>query len=157
MHITNPPRQLAHRGRQQLTVMLSTVASDAHTWNLVFLQLLLEDMGHHVINLGPCVPDEMLVDECRRCRPDVVVISTVNGHGHIDGLRVVRRLRTEATFDDVPVLIGGKLTTGRQSDDHVTALLAAGCDAVFEDSTDMADFRRYLDQVASRVPALETP
>ena len=96
--------------RRSLTVVLSSLSSDAHTWNLVFLQLLLEEMGHRVVNLGACVPDEFLVAECLRHRPDALVISTVNGHGHIDGLRAIGRLRAEESLADMPVIIGGKLT-----------------------------------------------
>ncbi|WP_131740933.1 cobalamin B12-binding domain-containing protein [Actinomadura roseirufa] len=139
------------RGRP--TVLLSSVSSDAHTWNLVFLQLLLEDMGHDVVNLGPCVPDDLLVAACRRHRPDVVVISTVNGHGHIDGPRVVRRLRAEAVPPEVPVLIGGKLTVGRGGAGRVAALLAAGFDGVYEDDDGVAEFCGYLEGL--RRPALE--
>ncbi|BAU88404.1 methylaspartate mutase [Streptomyces laurentii] len=50
-------------------VLVSSVSSDSHTWNLVFLQLLLEDLGHEVTNIGACVPDELLIAECRRHRP----------------------------------------------------------------------------------------
>lgn len=31
-----------------LDVVVSTMASDSHTWNLVFLQLVLEELGHRV-------------------------------------------------------------------------------------------------------------
>ncbi|MGQ4416103.1 methylaspartate mutase, partial [Streptomyces sp. SAS_269] len=34
-------------------VVVSSLASDAHTWNLVFLQLLIEESGFDVVNLGP--------------------------------------------------------------------------------------------------------
>ncbi|WP_149828629.1 cobalamin-dependent protein [Streptomyces tailanensis] len=93
------------------TVVVTSMASDSHTWNLVFLQLLLEELGHDVVNLGPCVPDDLLVTRCAAIRPAFVVISSVNGHGCQDGLRVIRRLRSHPGLFAMPVVIGGKLVS----------------------------------------------
>lgn len=122
----------------RLNVVISSVSSDAHTWNLVFLQLLLEQWGHRVTNLGPCVPEALLADECVRRSPDLVVVSTVNGHGFHDGLRLIGMLRQRAGTARLPVIIGGKLgvTGGQGAADRVATLIAAGYDAVFDD--DMA-------------------
>ncbi|WP_371617040.1 cobalamin B12-binding domain-containing protein [Streptomyces sp. NBC_00454] len=127
-------------------ILVSSVSSDSHTWNLVFLQLLLEEMGHEVVNLGSCVPDELLIDECRRHRPDMVVISSVNGHGHLDGRRLIGRLRGEPDLADLSVVIGGKLgIKGAENGAYGPELMAAGFDAVFEDSAGIAPFRRFLE------------
>jgi methylmalonyl-CoA mutase cobalamin-binding subunit len=131
--------------RPRHRVLVSSVSSDAHTWNLVFLQLLLEEMGHEVTNIGSCVPDELLIEECRRVRPDVVVISSVNGHGALDGARCIRRLRDEPDLRGLRVVIGGKLgVTGAEPGTYGPELLAAGFDAVFEDAAGIDEFRRYL-------------
>ncbi|WP_326812634.1 cobalamin B12-binding domain-containing protein [Streptomyces scopuliridis] len=134
---------LAGRRRR---VLLSSVSSDSHTWNLVFLQLLLEEMGHDVTNLGACVPDEMLVRECAALRPDLVVISTVNGHGHADGKRLIGKVRARPETRHTPVVIGGKL--GINGGTQATAsheLVMAGFDAVFQDDADPAALGRFLD------------
>lgn len=55
-------------------VLLSTVSSDSHTWNLVYLSLLLEEHGYEVHNLGATVPDELLITTARSQQPDVIVI-----------------------------------------------------------------------------------
>ncbi|MFF7456363.1 cobalamin B12-binding domain-containing protein [Kitasatospora sp. NPDC008115] len=121
------------------------MASDSHTWNLVFLQLLLEELGHRVVNLGACVPDELLVSECRRIRPDLIVLSSVNGHGHHDGLRVIRRLRACPELARTPAVIGGKLTIAGPGDpERQRSLLAAGFDGVFEEGRPVADFRAFV-------------
>jgi methylaspartate mutase sigma subunit len=113
-------------------ILLSTTSSDSNTWNLMFLQLLLEECGHEVVNLGPCVPDNLLVETARSCRPSAIVISTVNGHGQIDGARVVRAVRRDPEIAQLPMVIGGKLgIEGTSSDDEVSRLLEAGFDAVF--------------------------
>lgn len=121
------------------TVVVTSVASDSHTWNLVYIQLALEELGHKVINLGACVPHDLLVSECVRVRPDLVVVSTVNGHGFHDGMRLIGQLRAHEELATTPVVIGGKLgiagPAGRAGRDQ---LRAAGFDAVFEEGAGIA-------------------
>ncbi|MEV7770281.1 cobalamin-dependent protein [Kitasatospora sp. NPDC086791] len=135
-----------------LDVVVTTTASDSHTWNLVFLQLLLEEMGHRVTNLGACVPDALLLAECRRIVPDLIVISSVNGHGHQEGLRVIPALRACPELRRTPTVIGGKLgIAGADDPDRERTLLAAGFDAVFEEGSAVAPFRAFVDGLRSRV------
>jgi methylaspartate mutase sigma subunit len=137
-----PPRPIA---------VLSTVSSDSHTWNLVFLQLLLQENGYRVRNLGACVPDDLLVETCRQWRPDLVVLSSVNGHGAVDAERVILRIRAHPELAGVPAVIGGKLDTcGRQGmADRRRRLTEAGFDAVFEESDAIGAFRSFI----RRIPA----
>lgn len=92
--------------------MVTTTASDAHVWNLVYLELLLTEWGHHVVNLGPCVPDGLLVHRCLAVRPDLLVVSSVNGHGRDEGQRLISRVRARPELAALPAVIGGKLDTG---------------------------------------------
>lgn len=126
------------------TVVVSGLASDAHTWNLVYLQVLIEEFGYHVVNLGACVPDDLLVETCRRIDPALIALGSVNGHGRTDGLRVVARLRECAELVATPLVIGGKLTVSDDAETLALDLLAAGFDAVFPDRAsgegEFADF-----------------
>lgn len=143
---THPPETAG------LDVVVTSVASDAHTWNLVYLQLLLEELGHQVINLGPCVPDQLMVAECSARRPDLIVISSVNGHGFVDGKRVVSLLRDCPELRETPIVIGGKL--GISGEEHVHdlhVLFEAGFDAVFEESDGVLRFRDFIQSLPSRV------
>ncbi|WP_229345937.1 cobalamin B12-binding domain-containing protein [Streptomyces flavotricini] len=132
--------------RSKGTVIVTTLASDSHTWNLVFLQVLIEECGYDVVNLGPCVPDELLVSECRDRNPEMIVISSVNGHGYQDGMRVIGQLRDAAPLAATPIVIGGKLgTDGGEGASRTHELMAAGFDAVFEDGQDpIAAFHAFL-------------
>lgn len=126
-------------------VLLGTVSSDAHTWNLVFLQLVLEEAGHQVINLGACVPVELFVTVCLDRRPDLVVVSSVNGHGFADGKLLAAALRREPALADIPVVIGGKLgVDGSLTGAQVGELLAAGFNAVFDDGVGRERFLEYV-------------
>jgi methylaspartate mutase sigma subunit len=138
--------------RSNRTVIVSSVASDSHTWNLVYLQLLISELGFDVINLGACVPDELLVDECRSRKPAMVVISSVNGHGYHDGLRVIQSLRKHDELRHIPMVIGGKLgVSGGESVENVENLLVGGYDAVFDDRQDSpATFRQFVRSISVR-------
>jgi methylaspartate mutase sigma subunit len=115
------------------TAVVSGTSSDSHMWNIVFLQLLLQETGVEVVNLGVCVPDRLLLDACLDRRPDLVAIGTVNGHGYHDGLRVVRKLRVRRELDGTAIVIGGKLgVAGDLAASRRDALLRAGFDGVFE-------------------------
>ncbi|MET8975197.1 methylmalonyl-CoA mutase [Streptomyces sp. NPDC004539] len=122
---------------------MTSVSSDSHMWNLVFLQLLIEEHGGQVVNLGACTPDELVLSECARVRPDALVISTVNGHGHIDGLRLIRKIRRDPRLARMKVVIGGKLGVhGSRHARFGAELVTNGFDAVFEAD---AGFDRFLD------------
>jgi methylaspartate mutase sigma subunit len=128
-----------------LSVVVTSVASDSHTWNLVFLQLVLEELGHRVHNLGACVPDDLLVARCIQIRPDLIVVSSVNGHGFHDGMRLIGHVRACPELAAVPVVIGGKLGIAGPAGRSVRERLrGAGFDAVFEDGVGIAAFRSYV-------------
>ncbi len=141
--------------KKPLKVLLSSVSSDSHTWNLVFMQLLLEELGHEVINLGACVPDQMIIDHCKQDAPDLLVISSVNGHGSIDGERMIRSLRADPALRHLPAVIGGKLTTTARIgfEEHRQRLEDAGFSTVFDDASDTSNFKLFVDKVAGALPA----
>ena len=149
-----PGLSLAPRRR----FVLSSVPSDAHMWNLVVLQLFIEEMGHEVVNLGVCVPVDVLVARCRAEQPDCVVISTVNGHGYIDGVSVIDALRADPECADLLVVIGGTLgVVGDRNTDLAGDLLDHGYDAVFpvaagETDEAMGRFREFVAE-RMRLPA----
>jgi methylaspartate mutase sigma subunit len=136
----------------RLNVVVAGTASDAHTWNLVFLQLLFEDWGHRVRNLGACVPEDTTVAECLRLRPDLIVVSTVNGHGIEDGLSLARKLRSRAELAITPAVIGGKLAiSGPIAADVAEGLIQAGFDAVYNDDADRRDeLMAFVREIATR-------
>lgn len=138
---------------QQWKVIVTTVSSDSHTWNLVFLQLLLEEMGHEVINLGACVPDDILVGRCIEHGPDLIVVSSVNGHGYPDGKRVIEKIRETDELRHTPAVIGGKLgVSGELSRSMMANLLWAGFDAVFQPDSSPNALRSFVDSLPARRP-----
>jgi len=139
----SPPRP---GGR--LDIVISALSSDAHTWNLVFVQLLLEELGHEVRNLGPCVPDSVVVQACREQMPDLLLVTSINGHGVRDGTSLIRAVRQRPELASMQVAIGGVL--GIDGTQHSSKLLAAGFDAVFEEHAGRASLRAYVGALRNR-------
>ncbi|MER5466275.1 cobalamin B12-binding domain-containing protein [Streptomyces sp. NPDC002668] len=147
------PAQLATCNRSaSLKVVVTGLASDAHTWNLVFIQLMLEDLGHKVVNLGPCIPDDEIVESCAKYQPDLLVVSSVNGHGFHDAKPLIGALRSLPELDGLPVVIGGKLGISDEGqEEQARALMAAGFDAVFQEGVDLASFEAFVGSLPREV------
>jgi methylaspartate mutase sigma subunit len=127
------------------SALLATIPSDSHSWNLVFMQMFLKEQGFQVLNLGICVPMEDVLRACQEHRPELVVISTVNGHGYLEGVELARRFDRLDIRRDFKLVIGGKLGI-RQSRERLRAseLLSAGYDGVFHGSGALRSFLDFL-------------
>ena len=131
-----------------LSCLVCTVPSDAHIWNLVYLQKLLTEHGATVRNLGCCTPVDDVVAGCLSEPPDLLVVSSVNGDGH-HGTRVLLRALAEHGVD-VPIVVGGKLTTAESDNDRVRRdLIGRGCVDVFVGDDAVTRFREFLDVATS--------
>ncbi|MFI7110378.1 cobalamin B12-binding domain-containing protein [Nonomuraea sp. NPDC050227] len=116
-----------------LSTVVATISSDAHTWNLMYLQLLLEERGHQVTNLGPCTPVEEIIENCSAEHANLLVLSTVNGHGVIEAPSCIRAIRRVPELAGLQVVIGGKLgVAGPLPPEQTQELLRLGYDAVFD-------------------------
>jgi methylaspartate mutase sigma subunit len=136
-----------------LEVVLTGTSSDAHTWNLVYLHLVLEELGCTVTNLGACTPDETVVEVCAERRPGLLVVGSLNGHARADGSRLIAALRARPETSRTPAAIGGKLDISGGEGATVGALLAAGFDAVFDEAAGIAGFREFVGALAPRAAA----
>ncbi|MBA3770966.1 MAG: cobalamin B12-binding domain-containing protein [Ramlibacter sp.] len=136
--------------------LIATIESDSHMWNLVYLQLWLSEQGFEVRNLGCCTPSSDLVEALDSFEPDLVVVSSVNGHGHHQGRQIIANIRQHDP--DVTCVIGGKLTTSEADTILVQgSLLQAGYAGVFIGGHAMADFAAFLQEFISLRPWLARP
>jgi methylaspartate mutase sigma subunit len=134
------------RHRRTVRFLVSGVPSDSHTWNLIALQLFIEEMGHEVINLGCCMPVDEIVRACRRHRPDCLVVSSVNGYGELDGARIITAVRADRELTGLRAVIGGRFGVrgGDNAEEHAD-LRQLGFDAVFGgDANALELFRTYI-------------
>lgn len=134
--------------------LITTVQSDSHTWNLIYIQLLLEELGATVINLGCCVPIEETISAIELNNPDLVIVSSVNGHGYFQGKELIERAQRELEGCLPPFIIGGKLSTNTEKNELIDRdLLGVGYDAVFQSDDAIVQFRKYL-SVYSNSPSM---
>lgn len=135
-------------------VLLTTVPSDAHNWNLIFMQLLLEETGFTVVNLGPCVPFSLLASACLEHAPDAVVVSTINGHGFIEGKELIEEARKMSSVAETPFFIGGKLSTDATlSHLYAVELEQAGYRKAFGGGDGLPEFLEQLALIKARKAA----
>lgn len=132
-------------GERPLAIVTSTL-SDAHTWNLVFIEIVLNENGFQTLNLGPCMPIDEVLNTCVWHRPDLLVVSTVNGLGRLDAGALVRAIRADERVGDLPVVVGGRLGMGGPGEIHHD-LRAAGVTEVFTGRAAIPRFVRYLERV----------
>jgi methylaspartate mutase sigma subunit len=97
-------------GKKRLAVV-ATTPDDSHMWNLVGVQLKLEERGFAVINLGPCTPLEEIAEMLRTHRPELLVISSINGHGEFSVGRILETLERYQLNRAAKIVVGGLLTT----------------------------------------------
>ena len=139
------PRQDQAAAKRRRAV-IATVPSDSHMWNMVYIELLLKEHGWDVINLGACTPPDLVVETCISERPDMLVISSVNGHGHIGGRKVIGQVRSHPELDYLPAVIGGKLgTLGANNSVFAEPLVAAGYSAVFLENDGVEPFTQFIE------------
>lgn len=137
--------------RDRPTALLAGPPSDSHTWNLLYLQLLLVESGWAVRNLGSCTPVDMFVAESSATAWDLLVISSVNGHGFHEGLTLIRALQTRLSPRCPPAVIGGKLGIGgADHGERRRRLIHAGFLDVFEGDDAITRFRALLSSLAER-------
>lgn len=93
------------------TVILATVKGDVHDIGKNLVEMILENNGYRVINLGIKVPSERLIEAVRQYQPDYVGLS---------GLLVKSAQQMAVTVQDfrkagidLPVLTGGAALTKR--------------------------------------------
>ncbi|MFG2873471.1 cobalamin B12-binding domain-containing protein [Streptomyces sp. NPDC048337] len=123
--------------------LLTTVESDSHFWNLIYLEKLLEEHGAVVHNLGNCTPAELVVRKLAAYQPDLLVVSSVNGHGYYGARELLTQIHLAGL--DVPCVVGGKLTTAASDNDRVRRdLLAHGFTDVFVEEDAVERFRELL-------------
>ncbi|MBC3269431.1 cobalamin B12-binding domain-containing protein [Pseudomonas sp. SWRI81] len=136
--------------------LLATVESDSHMWNLVYLQLWLGEHGLQVKNLGSCTPIDAVLGALEQRRSDLLVVSSVNGHGYSQGLELIRQVRQR--YPHLRCVIGGKLTTSEAQTLAVRrALIDAGYNQVFVGADAIEQFSAYLSALPTQPDAEPAP
>lgn len=130
--------------------LLTGLRSDSHTWPLVYMHLLLEEKGFEVINLGATTPIDEVLEVVDRHDPEILVISTVNGHGLFEGKQIAAKLGQSGKAA-TPKVIGGLLTTDPAEVPAAKAELEKfGYDGVFTGDSSVAEFITFLNELLAK-------
>lgn len=89
-------------------VLLAGPPADAHTWNLIYLELLLQENGFCVTNLGPNRAHALLFETLTQKPHDLIVVSCLNGSVRQEGLALMEE-RSSRTMGGEIFVIGGTL------------------------------------------------
>lgn len=129
-------------------VMLCSLPSDAHTWNLVVVEQRLREMGLDVHNMGSCVPIDELASAAKGLKPKLIVVSSINGHGEVEAMKLIDTLARAGVTRDAQVVIGGKLATSVQrAQELMPRLVYAGYADVYMGNDSLEKFADDLPQL----------
>lgn len=133
--------------------ILASTPDDSHQWNLHGVEMELKERNIEVINLGPLTPCKVIAETVRDRHPDLLVVSTVNGHGVHSMLEVLRTLEEYQVKRSIRIVIGGLLTTDpEKTKTAISTLMSAGCSGVFSGPEAWSSFDEFLHGVVSVEP-----
>lgn len=95
------------------TIVTGVIGADVHAVGNKIIAYALENEGYNVVNLGVMVSQEEYIAAAIETNADVILVSSLYGHGEIDCLGL-RQKCEEAGLKDIPLLVGGNLVVGKQ-------------------------------------------
>ncbi|MBM3468360.1 MAG: hypothetical protein FJX71_02875 [Alphaproteobacteria bacterium] len=133
-----------------LNVILTGTPSDSHTWNLIFMELFLQENKCRVRNLGSCVSAEQLHTAIEEEVPDLVVISSINGHLFQDAIKIINTFPSHLASSLPPLVVGGKMgITLKETGFQGKKLLKLGYSGVFVEKDSLVSFKQYLHRLGN--------
>lgn len=106
------------KGKRKLKLVLGVIGSDVHAVGNKILENILVEEGFEVTNIGVLSPQEDFINAAIETAADLIIISSLYGHGEID-CRGMREKCIEAGIDDIPLYVGGNLVVGKKDFNEV--------------------------------------
>lgn len=106
------------KGKRKLKLVLGVIGSDVHAVGNKILENILVEEGFKVTNIGVLSSQEDFINAAIETAADLIVISSLYGHGEID-CRGMREKCIEAGIDDIPLYVGGNLVVGKKDFNEV--------------------------------------
>ena len=118
------------------TLILGVIGADVHAVGNKILNYTFTQAGFNVINLGVMVSQKEFVEAAVESDADVIVVSSMYGHGEID-CKGLREKCEEAGLNDILLYVGGNLVVGKQEFTQVEkTFLEMGYNRVYPPGTD---------------------
>lgn len=117
------------------TLVLGVIGADVHAVGNQILNYVFTNAGFRVINLGVMVSQQEFIEAAIEADADVIVVSSLYGHGELD-CRGLRDRCVEAGIGDILMYVGGNLVVGKQPFEEVEQRYKdMGFDRVFPPGT----------------------
>ena len=98
---------------EKKTIVTGVIGADVHAVGNKIIAYALEREGFNIVNLGVMVSQEEYIAAALETNADVILVSSLYGHGEID-CQGLREKCDEAGLKDIPLLAGGNLVVGKQ-------------------------------------------
>ncbi|GCD11272.1 methylaspartate mutase subunit S [Clostridium tagluense] len=122
---------------EKKTLILGVIGSDCHAVGNKILDYALTEAGFNVINIGVLSPQEDFINAAVETNADVIIVSSLYGHGEID-CRGIREKCDEAGLNDILLFVGGNIVVGKQNwDDVHRRFTAMGFNKVYPPGTSL--------------------
>lgn len=95
------------------TIVLGVIGSDCHAVGNKILDYTLTEAGFNVVNIGVLSPQEDFINAAIETNADVIMVSSLYGHGEID-CRGLREKCDEVGLKDILLYVGGNIVVGKQ-------------------------------------------
>jgi len=130
------------------TLVIGVIGTDAHAVGNKILDHAFTAAGFNVVNLGVMVPPEEYIAAAIESAADVIIVSSLNGHGELD-CKGMREKCDEAGLRGILLYVGGNIVVGKQPFDEVEKRFKVmGYDRVYppgtSPNTTIADLHKDL-------------
>ena len=127
-------------------IVLGVIGSDCHAVGNKILDFSLTDAGFEVVNIGVLSPQEDFINAAVETNADVILVSSLYGHGEID-CRGMREKCDEAGLNDIILYVGGNIVVGKQKwEDVYKKFKDMGFDRVYPPGTTVETTIRDLEE-----------
>lgn len=129
-------------------IVLGVIGSDCHAVGNKILDYAFTEAGFEVINIGVLSPQEDFINAAKETNADVIVVSSLYGHGELD-CKGMRDRCNEAGLDGILLYVGGNIVVGKQNWQEVHGRFKSmGFDRIYPPGTSVettiADLRKDL-------------
>lgn len=99
---------------EKKTIVIGVIGSDCHAVGNKILELVLDEAGFNIVNIGVLSSQEDFVNAAVEERADAIMVSSMYGHGEID-CRGLRERCDRAGLNNILLYVGGNIVVGKQN------------------------------------------
>lgn len=102
-------------GNSEITIIMATVEGDIHDIGKNLVVLMLKNYGYNVIDLGKDVPAQVIIDEAKKNKAQIIGLSALMTTTMTEMKKVIELKNSQ--YPQCQVIIGGAVTTQDYADE----------------------------------------